>query len=72
MCYGRWIACWQSRRNWNFFKHTIMIAKIKQWIIARREKKLREWLRQATIKGDLTIEGNLIVKGTVTSIPQQD
>lgn len=49
-----------------------MIAKIKQWIIARREKKLREWLRQATIKGDLTIEGNLIVKGTVTSIPQQD
>lgn len=45
-----------------------MIAKIKQWITARREKRLREWLRQATIKGDLTIEGNLIVKGTITSL----
>lgn len=46
-----------------------IIGKIKQRITARREKKLREWLRQATIKGDLTIEGNLIVKGTVISIP---
>lgn len=49
-----------------------IIGKIKQRITARREKKLREWLRQATIKGDLTIEGNLTVKGAVTSIPQQD
>lgn len=49
-----------------------MTPKIKQWIYDRRDKRLRKRIKQAIIKGDLTIEGNLIVKGTITSTPRQD